>query len=183
MTSRDEWSSYRAIAVACGSGASIDAIFEGTFVSNLWRGMAARLFFHRLSMTPAEQLFLLAFYRAQERERCRCGAVATGRHPESEPGKKEKTAHDAMNCAKDTRRPHTACYIRPTLRRTQKAHSFVTEHIQYHIFTLLRPFIQSPSICSAVLVRNSDQIDSVIPNDLFSVRFDPRSFIRYFALA
>ena len=68
MASRDEWSSYRAIAVACRRGASVDAIFEGTFVSNLWRGIAARLFFHRLSMTPAEQLFLLAFYRARERE-------------------------------------------------------------------------------------------------------------------
>ena len=68
MASRNEWSSYRAIAVACRRGASVDAIFEGTFVSNLWRGIAARLFFHRLSMTPAEQLFLLAFYRARERE-------------------------------------------------------------------------------------------------------------------
>ena len=34
MASRDEWSSYRAIAVACGSRASVDTIFEGTFVSN-----------------------------------------------------------------------------------------------------------------------------------------------------
>ena len=73
MASRDEWSSYRAIAVACRRGASVDAIFEGTFVSNLWRGIAARLFFHRLSMTPAEQHFLLAFNRARERERARIG--------------------------------------------------------------------------------------------------------------
>ena len=79
MASRDEWSSYRAIAVACRRGASVDAIFEGTFVSNLWRGIAARLFFHRLSMTPAEQLFLLAFYRARERE----WAAAAARRAES----------------------------------------------------------------------------------------------------